>query len=50
MAAPAINVLDPQFYVDPWSAYAWLRDEAPWFWDPVQRLWLVWRYDDMCAL
>ena len=33
---PQINVLDPEFYVDPWEAYAWLRDEAPVFWDPVQ--------------
>src|SRR5215472_18999203 len=23
-----INVLDPEFYVDPWQAYRWLRDEA----------------------
>ena len=29
-----INVLDPAFYVDPWDAYRWLREEAPVFWDP----------------
>ena len=45
-----INVLDPQFYVDPWGAYEWLRDEAPVFWDPVQRLWAVSRYDDVVAI
>ena len=28
-ATPAINLLDPAFYVDPWAAYRWLRDEAP---------------------
>ena len=29
MASVTINVLDPEFYVDPWQAYRWLRDEAP---------------------
>jgi cytochrome P450 family 142 subfamily A polypeptide 1 len=42
-----INVLDPRFYVDPWQAYRWLRDEAPVFWDPVQKLWAVSRHDDV---
>ena len=36
---PSINVLDPEFYVDPWAAYRWLRDEAPVYWDPVQKIW-----------
>jgi cholest-4-en-3-one 26-monooxygenase len=49
-APPRINVLDPLFYVDPWDAYAWLRDEAPVFWDPVQRLWAISRYDDVVAV
>lgn len=46
MASVAINVLDPEFYVDPWPAYRWLRDEAPVWWDPVQKLWVISRYDD----
>ena len=46
----AINVLDPAFYVDPWDAYRWLRDEAPVFWDPVQKLWAISRYDDVIAV
>lgn len=46
----AINVLDPQFYVDPWDAYRWLQDEAPFYWDPVQQLWAVSRYDDIRAI
>jgi cytochrome P450 family 142 subfamily A polypeptide 1 len=45
-----INVLDPAFYVDPWDSYRWLRDEAPVFWDPVQQLWAVSRYDDVVAI
>ena len=49
-APPRVNVLDPAFYVDPWDAYRWLRDEAPVFWDPVQRLWAISRYDDVLAV
>jgi len=49
-APPRINVLDPDFYVDPWEAYRWLRDEAPVFWDPVQRLWAISRYEDVVAV
>jgi cytochrome P450 family 142 subfamily A polypeptide 1 len=47
---PRINVLDPEFYVDPWDAYRRLRDEAPVFWDPVQTLWVISRYDDIVAV
>jgi cholest-4-en-3-one 26-monooxygenase len=50
MASVAINVLDPEFYVDPWQAYGWLRDEAPVWWDPVQKVWAVSRYDDVRAI
>jgi cytochrome P450 family 142 subfamily A polypeptide 1 len=47
---PYVNLLDPQFYVDPWAAYKWLRDESPVHWDPVQRLWGVSRYADVLAI
>ena len=40
-----VNVLDPDFYVDPWDDYRWLRDEAPVYWDPAQKLWAISRYD-----
>ncbi len=43
----AINVLDPRFYVDPWESYRWLRDHAPVYWDPVQRVWAISRYADI---
>jgi cholest-4-en-3-one 26-monooxygenase len=46
----AVNVLDPEFYVDPWSSYRWLREEAPVYWDRVQRLWVISRYDDVVAV
>lgn len=42
-----VNVLDPDFYVDPWEAYRWLQSEAPVFWDPVQRLWVISGYEDI---
>jgi cytochrome P450 family 142 subfamily A polypeptide 1 len=45
-----INVLDPQFYVDPWGSYEWLRDESPVYWDPNQRLWAISRYEDIVAI
>ena len=45
-----VNVLDPEFYVDPVAAYRWLREEAPVFWDPVQQLWAISRYDDIVAI
>jgi len=47
---PSVNVLDPEFYVDPWESYRWLRDEAPVFWDPVQKIWAISRYDDIMAV
>jgi cholest-4-en-3-one 26-monooxygenase len=47
MTNAAINVLDPEFYVDPWRAYRYLRDEAPVYWDPVQKLWAISRYHDV---
>ena len=47
---PRVNVLDPAFYVDPWDAYRWLREKAPVFWDPVQKLWAISRYDDIIAI
>ena len=45
-----INVLDPAFYVEPWESYRWLRDEAPVFWDPVQKVWAISRYDDVMLI
>jgi cytochrome P450 family 142 subfamily A polypeptide 1 len=44
---PYINLLDPQFYVDPWDAYKWMREHEPVFWDPVQKLWGITRFEDL---
>ena len=47
---PPVNVLDPSFYVDPLESYRWLRDEAPVYWDPIQKLWAISRYDDVVTI
>ncbi len=48
--ASTINLLDPRFYVDPFESYRWLRDNEPVFWDPIQRVWGISRYDDVVAV
>ena len=43
-----IDLLDGNFYVeDPYSAYAWMREHAPAYWDKVNELWGISRYDDI---
>ncbi|HRW40866.1 MAG TPA: cytochrome P450 [Microthrixaceae bacterium] len=45
---PELDLLDGDFYVDdPYSTYAWLRDNEPVYWDAVNELWIVTRYDDV---
>ncbi|MDE3205369.1 MAG: cytochrome P450 [Acidobacteriota bacterium] len=44
---PYVNLLDPDWYVEPWDAYRWLRDQSPVHWDPVQKLWGISRYADV---
>jgi cholest-4-en-3-one 26-monooxygenase len=49
-AAP-VNLLDPYLYVgDPHPAYQWLRDEAPVYWDPVNQIWGISRYEDVLSI
>jgi cytochrome P450 family 142 subfamily A polypeptide 1 len=47
---PNVNLLDPNWYVDPFEAYRWLRDESPVHWDPVQEIWGISRHDDVRAV
>jgi cytochrome P450 family 142 subfamily A polypeptide 1 len=44
---PTVNLLDPTFYVDPFAAYKWLRDDSPVHWDATQRIWGISRYADV---
>ncbi len=47
MTAPQINLLDPDFYLDPYATYATLRADHPILWDEANGLWGVFRLDDI---
>ncbi len=48
---PTVNLLDGAFYAgDPLPTYRALRDEAPAYWDPVNRIWGISRYHDVVAV
>ena len=43
-----LDILDGDFYVsDPYSRYAWLRENSPCHWDGINELWVLTRYDDI---
>ena len=43
-----IDLLAGDFYVnDPYPTYAWMREHAPAYWDPINELWGISRYDDI---
>ena len=47
-ANPAIRLLDGAWYAeDPHPHFAWMRAEAPVFWDEAGQVWGVARYDDV---
>jgi cytochrome P450 family 142 subfamily A polypeptide 1 len=49
-AAP-VNLLDPHFYAgDPYPTYAWLRANAPVYWDEANSIWGASRYRDVLAM
>ena len=42
------NLLDRDFYAgDPWTTYAWLRANAPVYWDPASELWALLLHEDV---
>ena len=46
-----LDILEGEFYVnDPYSRYAWLRENAPVYWDDTNKLWCISRYDDIVAI
>jgi cytochrome P450 family 142 subfamily A polypeptide 1 len=50
-ARPEIDLLAGDFYVgDPYAAYAWMREHEPVYWDAVNELWGVARYDDIVRI
>jgi cytochrome P450 family 142 subfamily A polypeptide 1 len=51
MSQPTIDLLDGEFYADgPYATYAWMRDHAPLYWDGINELWGVSRYDDVVEI
>jgi cholest-4-en-3-one 26-monooxygenase len=49
--ATPLNVLDPFLYAgDPYPGYQWLRDEAPAYWDPVNKIWCISRHHDVLSI
>ena len=51
VAITTIDLLDGHFYVDDaYSTYAWMREKAPVYWDPINELWGISRYDDIVEI
>jgi len=44
---PEIQLLSPDFYVDPEPSYAWMRANAPVYWDDTSGIWGITRYADI---
>jgi cholest-4-en-3-one 26-monooxygenase len=45
------NLLDPFLYAgDPYPVYQCLRDEAPAYWDPANKIWGISRHHDVLAI
>ena len=48
---PSVDLLEGDFYVsNPYSTYAWMRENEPVYWDEVNELWGISRYDDIVAI
>jgi cytochrome P450 family 142 subfamily A polypeptide 1 len=46
-----VDLLAPELYAgDPYPTYAWMRANEPVYWDEVNELWGIARYDDIVAI
>ncbi len=45
-----IRLLDPAFYADPEPRFAWMREQAPVYWDDVTGIWGITRYADIMTV
>ncbi|MCX6540468.1 MAG: cytochrome P450, partial [Actinobacteria bacterium] len=51
MSTRTIDLLDGDFYINnPYSTYAWMRENAPAYWDSINELWGISRYDDIVEI
>ena len=51
METRTIDLLAPELYAgDPYPTYAWMRANAPVYWDEANELWGISRYDDIVAI
>ena len=49
--ARQIDLLDGDWYAGgPYADYAWMRDHAPLYWDPINELWGVSRFSDVVEI
>jgi len=47
----SIDLLDGRWYASqPYDDWAWMRDHAPSYWDPVNEVWAITRYEDVLAV
>ncbi len=50
-SSPTIDLLDGDFYANgPYQTYAWMRENAPLYWDTINELWGVSRYADVVEI
>jgi cytochrome P450 family 142 subfamily A polypeptide 1 len=47
---PEVRLLDPDFYADPEPLFAWMRREAPVYWDDATGIWGIARYADIMTV
>ena len=51
MATRTIDLLDGDFYANsPYATYAWMRENEPAYWDSINELWGISRYDDIVEI
>lgn len=51
VATRSIDLLDGEFYTNnPYATYQWMRAEDPIYWDSVNEIWGISRYDDIVEI
>lgn len=51
MSTRTIDLLDGDFYInEPYTTYSWMRENAPAYWDSINELWGISRYDDIVEI